>query len=450
MNEQHAAPPQGGLDSFFALLRRPGIVRVSEGKWFAGVATGLARWLGVDPLVVRAGFILFGIFFGMGVALYLVLWLLLPTEDGSLSIEKALRHGDGGSIFLLVVTVLAVFGGTTPGGREEWTGLRVLGFIALGVTAWWILTRHDQGRSVGGSPSGWAPPTGSSTTPPTGTSTQSGAAPTPEAPAARPGSVPPSAWAPAPVVGEDATTSRATWPAPEGQGFTTPGRPTAPVAPPPPRPTTPTLGFAAGAIILGAALVAGALTTTIADRTGWPGNHVSVGMAAALAILGLGALVAGIAGRRTGWIAPFAVLGIFATLLSSVSPVGVREPWRVGQQNWSPASVATAGPYDLGVGEMRLDLTAAQLDSDPATVQRVRASVGLGEIRLILPEDTAVRVESAARVGGVTASGSQESPAGTIDGGGIDFERTFDYGTGTAQLVIEAEVGVGHITIERD
>lgn len=197
-------------------------------------------------------------------------------------------------------------------------------------------------------------------------------------------------------------------------------------------------------------MVAGALTTTIADRTGWPGNHVSVGMAAALAILGLGALVAGIAGRRTGWIAPFAVLGIFATLLSSVSPVGVREPWRVGQQNWSPASVATAGPYDLGVGEMRLDLTAAQLDSDPATVQRVRASVGLGEIRLILPEDTAVRVESAARVGGVTASGSQESPAGTIDGGGIDFERTFDYGTGTAQLVIEAEVGVGHITIERD
>jgi hypothetical protein len=173
-------------------------------------------------------------------------------------------------------------------------------------------------------------------------------------------------------------------------------------------------------------------------------------MAAALAVIGLGALVAGIAGRRTGWIAPFAVLGIFATLVSSVSPVGVREPWRVGQQNWSPTSVATAGPYDLGVGEMRLDLVGAEVDSDPATVQRIHASVGIGELRLTLPDDTAVRVETATRIGGLTASGSQERPDGTIEGGGIDFQRTFDYGTGPTQLVVEAEVGVGHITIERD
>ena len=94
-----------GLDGFYAALRRPGIVRSRDGRWFAGVATGVARWLGVDPLVVRAGFILFSIFFGMGLALYLVLWLLMPDERGEIHIERALKHGEGSSIFLLVVTV---------------------------------------------------------------------------------------------------------------------------------------------------------------------------------------------------------------------------------------------------------------------------------------------------------------------------------------------------------
>lgn len=453
MNEHHGAPHSSGLDSFFALLRRPGIVRVSEGKWFAGVATGLARWLGVDPLVVRAGFILFGIFFGMGIALYLVLWLLLPAEDGSLSIERALRQGDGGSIFLLIVTLLAVFGGSGPGWQDEWAGLRVVGFIALGAAVWWVLTRHDQGQGFRPS-TGWAPPAGGATLPQSAgpqTGSEPGSEPASasmasQASQASPaGTVPRSAWTTAPA-GEDSATIAPSWqsPPPPAPATVAP-RPVAP-----PRPTTPVLGFASGAIILGLALVAGALTTTLADQANWPGNHVSLGMAAALAVIGLGALVAGATGRRSGWIAPFAVIGIFATMISSVSPIGLREPWRVGEQSYSPTSVATAGPYELGVGEMRVDLSGAAVDQDPASVQTIRASVGLGELRLTLPDDVAVRVETNARVGGLTARGSAESPDGTIDGGGIDFQRTFDYGAGPTQLVIEAEVGVGHITIERD
>lgn len=458
MNEHHGAPSHGGLDSFFALLRRPGIVRVSEGKWFAGVATGLARWLGVDPLVVRAGFILFGIFFGMGVALYLVLWLLLPSEDGSLSIEKALRHGDGGSIFLLVVTVLALFGGSGSAWRDEWAGLRILGLVAVGFAVWWVLTRHEPGQRPG-APMTWAPPTGTPASQPGGAEAQPGASPASSSapgpfgaqPAPTSGAVgasvavPRSAWAAAPA-GEDTAVTTPSW-----QG-TPPAGPRQPAPTPPamPRTTTPVLGFAAGAMILGAALVAGALTTTIADRTGAPGNHVSLGMAAALAVIGAGALVAGMTGRRSGWIAPFAILGIMATLISSVSPIGVRQPWQAGEKSWSPVTVAGAGPYELGVGEMRLDLTGAAVDEDPATVQTIRASVGMGELRLTLPDDVAVRVESSARLGGLTATGSVEKPDGVIDGGGIDFQRTFDYGTGPTQLVIEAEVGLGHITIERD
>src|SRR6478752_9088733 len=148
MTKSNDAPPQGhGLDGFYTALRRSGIVRQGDGRWFAGVATGLARWLGVDPLVVRAGFILFSIFFGMGVALYLVLWLLMPDERGEIHVERALKHGEGSSIFLLVVTAISVLGGGPWWGGDS-RGLRFFGFALLVVGAWWFLTRTGTGREL--------------------------------------------------------------------------------------------------------------------------------------------------------------------------------------------------------------------------------------------------------------------------------------------------------------
>ena len=411
MNEQHGASPHSALDSFFAMLRRPGVGRVSQGKWFAGVAAGLARSLGVDPLVVRAAFILFGIFFGMGFALYLVLWLLLPAEDGSISLERALRYGDGGSIFLLIITVISLFSGGA-GWRGDWAGLRIVGLLAMGAVLWWILTQH--GAAGPATPSAATPSAAAErATGPEGGGAVSSAAPS--------------------------TGGPASWPSPEGVRR----------APVPPRPVTPGLGFAVGSVILGGALVIGALTTTVADRAGWSGNHVSLGLAAALAVIGLGALGAGLVGRRSGWIAPFAIVGILATLASSVSPVGLHQPWRVGDRSWAPTTIQGAGPYELGTGNLRLDLSNAALDSDPTTVQTIRASVGMGELRLTVPDHVAVRVETAVRVGGLTARNSAESPDGAIDAGGVDFRRTVDYGQGAAQLVVDAEVGLGHITIDR-
>lgn len=411
--------------------------RVSDGKWFAGVAAGLARSLGVDPLVVRAAFILFGIFFGMGVALYLVLWLLLPAEDGSISLERALRYGDGGSIFLLIITVLSLFGGGGAGWRSDWAGLRIVGLIAVGAVLWWIYVRHPRGPGSPSSPTNWGPgsATGQGFTPPGATT----------APGAAAGQAGPEETV---ASGAASATGRPGSPTSPARGAHVPSRPAA-AYPVPPRPVTPGLGFATGAIILGAALVVGALTTTAADRAGWSGNHVSLGMAAALAVIGLGALGAGLAGRRSGWIAPFAIVGIIATLISSVSPVGLHEPWRVGDRSWAPTTIQGAGPYELGTGNLRLDLSNAVLDSDPTTVQTIHASVGMGELRLTVPDNVAVRVETAVRVGGLTARNSAESPDGAIDAGGVDFRRTVDYGQGTAQLVVDAEVGLGHITIDR-
>jgi phage shock protein PspC (stress-responsive transcriptional regulator) len=139
MTNQNSQNPDQ-LDRFFRALHRPGITRPTRGRWFAGVAAGVARRLGVDPLAVRVGFIVFGLVFGAGVAVYLTLWLLLPAEDGTIRIRRALKDGDGPSIALLVVTAISVLGGNGPWWPGHFGGFAAfVGLVAVGV--WYFTSR---------------------------------------------------------------------------------------------------------------------------------------------------------------------------------------------------------------------------------------------------------------------------------------------------------------------
>ncbi|QWC86037.1 PspC domain-containing protein [Nocardioidaceae bacterium] len=55
------------------------LTRSHEDRYLGGVAGGLARHLAIDPLLVRVVLVVLGLF-GVGVALYVALWLLLPDE----------------------------------------------------------------------------------------------------------------------------------------------------------------------------------------------------------------------------------------------------------------------------------------------------------------------------------------------------------------------------------
>lgn len=62
------------------------LLRVQQGRMVAGVCAGLGRYFGVDVNLVRLAFGVFTVFYGVGILLYLIAWLILPEE------------GDGGSI----------------------------------------------------------------------------------------------------------------------------------------------------------------------------------------------------------------------------------------------------------------------------------------------------------------------------------------------------------------
>jgi phage shock protein PspC (stress-responsive transcriptional regulator) len=144
------SPAAHRLDAFYRALRRPGITRPKQDRWFAGVAAGVANRAGVDPMVVRIGFVLAAMFLGAGVAAYLVLWLLLPAQDGTLRIERALKDGDVPSVVLLVLAAISAFGPGAPfwGGFH---GFHLFGLVAFVAVAAWFLNQHRSGGHRSGS-----------------------------------------------------------------------------------------------------------------------------------------------------------------------------------------------------------------------------------------------------------------------------------------------------------
>src|SRR5437879_2468530 len=93
-------------------LRGRGPLRRSrDDRLIAGVAGGVAARLGVDATLVRIAVVLFGLASGIGVAAYVVAWLLLPVAGETTAIAsraKSDRAGVALAIAFVPVLVLTV------------------------------------------------------------------------------------------------------------------------------------------------------------------------------------------------------------------------------------------------------------------------------------------------------------------------------------------------------
>lgn len=59
----------------------------SNDKIIAGVASGIAESLGVDPTVVRIAFGVLTLLGMSGVGLYIVLWIIMPNPEGDSGLQ---------------------------------------------------------------------------------------------------------------------------------------------------------------------------------------------------------------------------------------------------------------------------------------------------------------------------------------------------------------------------
>ena len=65
------------------------LLRPREGRLAAGVCVGLANYLGVDVNLVRLGFGIFTVFWGLGALVYGLAWAMLPEEGETSSILES-------------------------------------------------------------------------------------------------------------------------------------------------------------------------------------------------------------------------------------------------------------------------------------------------------------------------------------------------------------------------
>ncbi|HNZ00433.1 MAG TPA: PspC domain-containing protein [Anaerolineaceae bacterium] len=75
------------------------IVRSKTDRMIGGVCGGIAHALRIDPVFVRLFFVLLAIGEGIGVLLYLVLWLVIPEESAPAQMNFGERARDMGEEF---------------------------------------------------------------------------------------------------------------------------------------------------------------------------------------------------------------------------------------------------------------------------------------------------------------------------------------------------------------
>jgi signal transduction histidine kinase len=85
----------------------PRVTRVERGRVLAGVCSGIAGALGVDPTLVRLAFAFLAFASGAGILAYLGLWALLPAPDEE---RPPRRRRIAGTVMLVWSAILALRG----------------------------------------------------------------------------------------------------------------------------------------------------------------------------------------------------------------------------------------------------------------------------------------------------------------------------------------------------
>lgn len=465
------AAPQPG--SFFDWIRGAGLVRTDD-AWLAGVAGGIARRTGLDPLIVRGIILVVAILGGPVLFLYAVAWALLPDSQGRIHAERAIKGIFDPAMIAIGVLVVLTFvpfmqgiwwqGAPDFWNMPEWleSTLRSGWVIALVAGLIW-LTVVIARRTPAGSPASFAadprphadfwtsqaePPAFGSPAPFTadatgsaggpGTAGGAGAVPgaptgstwfaTPEAAHAGYGQSTPGAWTPGQAERDAQRRARDAARAQQRREHEERYRRRQP-------------GAAFVSIALGLALLAGVFVTIALGYTTFSDTALLIGVGSALGVIALATILAGIRGKESGALGFFAVVAILVLLVVGVFPRGTAVSV-VGNTTWevTDAAEGSSTGFSMAAGSPTLDLSGLD-DRGADTGGLVELWLGAGTVELVLPEDVPVILDVAGGVAGISyvgADGESRERGAPIYREVVRFGDTTDDDTTTVRIWLGA------------
>lgn len=123
-----------------------GLFRSPRSRVLGGVAGGIGEYLGVDPVLVRIAFALLSLTGVAGVLLYVVLWAVVPEDDGSMVVKQpGLVRAAAMGLVVLGVIVLMRGSGLWLGDPLAWS----VSLAALGMAVIWLRTDGQERRLWG-------------------------------------------------------------------------------------------------------------------------------------------------------------------------------------------------------------------------------------------------------------------------------------------------------------
>lgn len=149
---------------------------------------------------------------------------------------------------------------------------------------------------------------------------------------------------------------------------------------------------------------------------------------------------------RGVWHDGLVTLGVILTVIAGLS-ITARTSWDVpfsgaGNRTVAPATAAELQEqYELGVGNLRLDLTDVNL-LDRTTA--VAAEIGVGELSVRVPEGLAVAISADSTTGDIVLFGETRN--------GIDVHHDYTspgYAEASRRLDLDLKVGMGRIEVTR-
>ncbi|MEG3629417.1 PspC domain-containing protein [Streptomyces poriticola] len=406
-------------------------------KLLAGVCAGLGRQFDMDPVIFRITLAVLSATGGIGLIFYGFAWLVVPLDDEEENEVRKLLTGrvDGQALAAVLFALVGCGVFLTMLNNGGVLTFAVVLSLLLAGAGYWSRRRGVPGPDpLAAQAAADAPPE----------------AQAPPVPAAHP------SWWRDPIV-KDGTHVGGTgylWGPPDphardiaaavnianGGGREWPETQH-------PRPAGPRGPRWIGGWVFLLALLAGGLGTGLTWGDHPLGTSLQAGLAAALAVFGLGLAVSAFLGRLGGGTIVLSVVTAALLAGSAALPKDIGTEWT--EPTWRPAALTEVREqYDVGAGDGTLDLS--RLEVPAGETVSTRADVGMGRIQVIVPQDVTVRLSVEVGVGDIQLPGDD---TGDVDvAPGRHQELTLPPAGGgedTGTLDLDLQVGLGQAEVTR-